>query len=636
VLPPDQHQPPPPDGDKPIRNGLIDIPHAGAIATGPTTPGPPPAAPVAQPPQRTTGPGRWLALLFCILVATPPILFELGRPDVTTPTEANILAQANHTWQHQSTLAGSTQFSPERWVVDFNGQSQLHVPPGITWMHVASFVGLTPNNYNPQQLIYRARLVSALMALLTIVAVYWAGLSLGGQLTALFGALVCAATPVFVYQARLANPAMIHTGWAMLVAAMALWAIRPFKPSAPVWRQALGWGGCGLAMGATALTAGPVTLFMMALTVLIILVLCPHRISHLLGWVAAVLICVLMVLPWAAYLQSQNPDLWQSWLAQHLPYYQWNNLKTIPTAAWQRMVVLALILFPWVIWLVGAIVQLISSSSSGHRMRLLLAWVWLGSITTMLLISPNPATVENLLLVIPVAAIVVGQLFDLYVHRSSEGRHTHFWRLFCWPYLAVLAFASAAIGAWPQIQTKLMDHHWLDGQLVGPATWWFWPGLGLGLMMIVGLTAQWIRHKYPGRVLVSWAIWNLVAFTALAIPLSRGPMMLNPLRSQAQAIATMTTGHRLYSYITPIDTLASANLALMVYLDRPIPTITGAQIDPLIDQHQIIYLLSIAPPSPGLYQQQIVYQLPQLGIELWEIQATKANPTPSNQPITNQ
>ena len=162
--------------------------------------------------------------------------------------------------------------------------------------------------------------------MLTIMAVFWAGYSLGGARTATFAALVCLANPVFLYHARLASPPMQHTAWAMLAIASALWVIRPLKSIPSVERQFIGWIVCGLAGGAALLTGGMITLGTVGAPIVLILFLCTHRVSHLMGLLAAVLIAVLLTMPWLIYSHEDDPEVFATWLGGLVPAAQ----MTIP------------------------------------------------------------------------------------------------------------------------------------------------------------------------------------------------------------------------------------------------------------------------------------------------------------------
>ena len=99
--------------------------------------------------------------------------------------------------------------------------------------------------------------------------------------------LVFAANPVFIYYARTATPAMIQAGWGMLAIATSLWAIRPLRPMPSTERQFIGWIICGIALGAATLTAGPITLATIVAPIFLLILLCPDRVSHLIGLLAS-------------------------------------------------------------------------------------------------------------------------------------------------------------------------------------------------------------------------------------------------------------------------------------------------------------------------------------------------------------
>src|SRR5690606_24382401 len=151
--------------------------------------------------------------------------------------------------------------------------------------------------------IHIGRVLSCLLFLLTVTCVYWAGHCIGGYRTALFAGLLASVNPLLIYHGRLATPAIAVIAMMMLAIAAALWAIRPLRAAPSVTRQGIGWGICGLAMGAAAFIAGLGTMPVMACTILLILLLCPSRVSHLMGLIAAMLISALMIVSWIAVSQ---------------------------------------------------------------------------------------------------------------------------------------------------------------------------------------------------------------------------------------------------------------------------------------------------------------------------------------------
>ena len=101
--------------------------------------------------------------------------------------------------------------------------------------------------------------------------------------------------------------------------AAALWAMRPLRRNPHLVRQFLGWLICGVAFGCAALTSGPAALPVVILPVIAIAAMCPHRVGHALGIVAAIAVAALLVAPWTIYVHEAAPEGWQNWLADMMP-----------------------------------------------------------------------------------------------------------------------------------------------------------------------------------------------------------------------------------------------------------------------------------------------------------------------------
>ncbi len=486
----------------------------------------------------------------------------------------------------------------------------------MTWLHLAAFSG--SDHATPvQDLILRARLVSVAMALLTVAGVYWAGLSIGGVMTGLFAALVCASNPVLIGYGRMASDPIYHGGWVLISIAAAVWAIRPTRPAISLLRQALGWGLCGFTLGIAILTAGPSALLGVGLPVLLILCLCPHRINHAMGLIAALLIGCLVALPWAGYIHGWDPDIWRYWLNEALPASGWDWAALIRTVG-QRCVWALLAMLPWTVWLVGAIVQPFSASSTGLRSQLFVGWVWLITTLAMWLVLFRVQHIGDMLILVPPFAVFTGQLFNQYTQLASEGHPPRFWRWLRWPHLTLLGIASIAIPAAWAAQPWLIQRGSLTQPVTNPVYWPIAAGLGITLLLLVAFSAHWSIRNRPRRALVAWSVWMLILAWATILPLAHGPTRDNPIRQEAQRIATLTAQHPIYSLMATDDPAPQLDPVLLLYAGRPIPPISTQQLQLIAQEHGVFFLLHPAgqpQPLPGLKN---IIHLPQAQLDLWQ------------------
>lgn len=555
--------------------------------TGETTP---PAIELPETPRR--GRMAWLVLLGCVLAATPPLLIELGRPAVTDPREARTLATAWDSLREQSRLrdAGTHPASLEFWTPHLNGEAQWDRPPAAAaWHALALSPGADSAKLPPD--LWRVRLVSTIAALLAVAAVFWAGYSLGGMAAGGLAALVLASTPAFVLQGRLATAGIVTLAWSTLAIASALWAMRPLRPAAPIVRQATGWALAGVSVGLTLLTGGPAATALLVGPMFILVVVCPKRISHLLGLVAALVVATLMALPWAGQALSADLDAWRSWIAELVPA-AWGEHGDPATRIGGRLAALLLVTLPWTGWGLAALVEPFSSSSKGARRRLFLGWAWVVTLLVLLMAMPSLSNLAELIVLLPAAAVTIGQLFGVLMECSAAGRHARLWRGLRWPYLAAAAAAAVLIPTAFALQPVLIESGWLAASFSAEMGWPYWIGLCIVLLAGVVLTFRWASHHYPGLTLLGWSAWMIVLMTAVAIPLARGPLHRSPATAEAQQLAMLVGDAPLYWLEVEPNGDEGVDPMLLLHLHRRVPRLAAEQIEAALADHGAIYVLA--------------------------------------------
>lgn len=576
----------------------------------------------------------WLTVLACLLLAAAPLLIELGRPDVVDRNEALTLATSVQTWRDARALRGDDgSLVPP--TPRFNGEPMVQRPPGVTWLHLIAFSTLDRADAPLESLILRGRLVSVAFALLAIAAVFWAGMSIGGLTTAALSALVCAALPLVVHEGRMATPAMPQLGAAMLCVAAALWAARPLKPAPALLRQASGWTIAGVALGATVLIGGIEIVAKVLVPLAIVLAICPRRLSYFFGIVAVVSIAALMVTPWALHVHEQDPTAWRSWLGRVTPAL-WTRPAELVDVVGHRVVWMLLATLPWTVWLLGGLIQPLSTSSKGVRQRMFMGWVWfLGVVLLLVLLPPQRGSAE-LLLALPAAALLVAQVFRQYTDLSDEGRHARYWRLVRYPYIAVLLALSIALPLAMAWQHELHADGYLPRLVVPPMNWLYWAGLAAVLLGIVGLSIRFAVQHFPARALVCWAIWVIVACGVMSIPLARGPLYASAIKTDAQLLAQIVRDTPV-AYLRPIDRPAGAPEAspdpgLLLYAGVTIPTLTPEQARQVAEEGELFYLLTPEATPPGPIWREV--QVLESGEALWHTLEGRSFAQPDGSPHT--
>lgn len=468
----------------------------------------------------------WLMLLVCLLIASPALLVDISRPHVVDEDEAIALATLSET---HARLEGREPFGGLSWVeryVPYMQGRALNQPPALTWLQLAA-VSLLPNPPDgPADFILAARLLSCVLAGVTITCIFWAGHCIGGRRTALFAGLIVATNPALIYFGRLATPAILLTALAMLAIASALWAIRPLRASPSVFRQGLGWATCGLALGAANFTIGLAATLIIVLPILLMLLLCPDRISHLMGMIAAMLIAALMVVTWIAFSQAHVIGVPWWWKTQALTIFwinqDWGDFlrQLARNPGW-----ILLAMLPWSVWLLGAFFQPFSSSSAGARLRMFMGWGWFLTLFVLLLFLPAAADHASLLVTLAAGAVMVGVLLDQYNDLAKVGRYPRVWRILRWYHLILVVGAlSIALPLAVHYQPLLVKQGWISVAWLADPGLWFCVGWGVGMLAVMALSFRWALQNYPSRATVAWACWGMVALLVLTMLWARGPI----------------------------------------------------------------------------------------------------------------
>lgn len=436
---------------------------------------------------------------------------------------------------------------------------------------------------------------------------------MGGLVTGLFAALISLAHPILIHSGRVASTPVYHLGWVLLSTAAALWAIRPLKPTSGLLRQAVGWGTCGLALGASILTVGPVAILEVCIPVFGMLVLCPKRFNYMMGLLAALLIGLLLVLPWAGHMQAQDPGIWRDWLRQLFPVLGSDLGGQAMTFA-RRTIFIMIILLPWTVWLIGGVLQPFSVSSAGVRGRMSLVWVWFVSVVVMQLVLFRIEKPHEMLGIVPPFAVLLGQLFHHYAELAAGGRFVRSWRILRWVFIILLPVASILVPLFLIAQQPL-----LGVELTGHISWLSAIGMGLVLLLVAALGTRWAIEQHPGRALILWAIWVLALEWMVVVPIASGPIAVNPVRLEARRVAHVARSHPIYFVHQPVQDGEGPSSALMLYLGRPLQQVVVDEVANLAQMERVSFLLTRADLSTGGFECQLITHLKSVGLDLWRL-----------------
>ena len=576
---------------------------------------PPAPAALPGPPRGGDRLSTWVALLACLLLVCPILLIGLAAPHATDAFEARTIATSVQTWRHHGEMTKVPGFSVERYEPYLNGRSQWRRPPGITWLQMGFLDNLAASDSDVHEMVLLARLASVGAALLTIAAVFWAGHSIGGLTTGFLAALGCAACPIFIYQGRVGTATMAGTAASYVAIAAALWAIRPLRRAPSVERQFIGWLMCGVSMGGAIALRGLWGLAEVGVVIVLLLVLCPNRISHLLGLLAALLIAVLIVAPWAVHAHERDAGAWRQWLASSAPAPNWFSAELMWQQGSWRLAMLLAALLPWTLWVFAAAIQPFSTSSSGSRTRLFLGLVWFAALVVMLMAHPGADRLADVSVLLPATAVLVAQLFNRYGALTDEGRSPRFWRLLRWPHLLMLAAASGAIPAMFYAQQTMVERGFPRTFTVNPPQWYVSVGLAIVLLCVVYLSLRWAMKDHPRRSYAAWAVWTLLLVLVLAMPAATRPGAQSDLvdalgGTHDAELFWHHTGDRDLGKVTP-------HPVVLLYAQRDeVPPVNDALIDGLLAEARPFYLIGPSRPRP-VADARVVYKDEHLGLTLW-------------------
>lgn len=547
---------------------------------------------------RLTG---WLGLLLCLVAAAPALLVVLDRPDLLDDQEARAMALSRH-----SAIAvadGSALSLGEQLAPSLNGRLRVDEPPALHWLHRGAMGNLDAARAHSETVLWRGRLTTAGFALLTIAAVYWAALSIGGSYSAVFAALVCLASPVFLYEGRTADGTMVVTAWTTLAIAAALWAIRPLRPAPSVERQFVGWVICGLAMAAGVLTGGMGAAVIAGSPILLMLLLCPQRQSHLMGLVAAGLVGTLAVLPWVVLSHELDHAAWREWLMGGDLGRSTIGQNIGPMDVGRRLGWMLLSTAPWTLWLLAALVQPFSTSSSGARTRLFLGWAWVMVAGSIYLSSPD-APRRVLLPALAAGAVLVGQLFARYEELASVGRYPRFWRLMRWPHVLLLVGLSAAPPLVLGLQQAWVEDGWLPQVLIAvtPLNQALLAGLCVLLWLVLVLGGRWTARHQPGAALAAWTVWVLIGAVVLTLMAAHSPLLSSPV-ARGWSLVNALAGDRTVYWMTERSGEPRIAADVLYYAARPLRPVRYVEIQRLLAQQGVgpdIHAVSAAQGEASL------------------------------------
>jgi 4-amino-4-deoxy-L-arabinose transferase-like glycosyltransferase len=536
----------------------------------------------------------WLLLAAVLAVCAVPMLVAVGRSDSKRTMENIALLSAQETWLRQHGWQ-DIPADPDAWLMPTrNGNPRIVKPPLVIWLDMLAWTGLTPQTSSAEQLIFRARLVSVGMGLLTVAGVFWIGCVLGDHKLAVMSALAAGTCLFLQRQARIASYDMHMTGWATLAVASAFWAMRPFGPAPGLGRAAFGWCLAGVALAGAFMSKGPLALLVGAAPVLCTMIVVKERWRrHAWGLSGMLLITAVLTAPWYLYVNSVVANAGGVLLHE----YQAERVEFQPPYYYLGLLGLVL---PWSVWLVGGLAHPFMRSSGEARRRLMVSWAWFVLIFVAFSL-PGAKQQRYILPIVPAAALLIGQLWRYHESLAQRGETDPGVNLLRVPHWSAVMVVSLL--AWPFFVSQgwMVQRGWFDTMPVGDVPMIYAASAGVVLTVLAVLGARWHFEWKPMRAALATAAWSAVLMTLVWYAWSTGGRGVHPVRAPAEQVARDTDGavigclkHRRYTLAPNEEFLLYARRILKPV--RPRQVIEFGQSAPRVyliapQQREVIRLL---------------------------------------------
>lgn len=512
-------------------------------------------------------------LAVVVLVCAPVWLVGLGVGDVSKEREAETLLSSRETWRRQA------QDPMEKaWLIPtLNDEPRYDPPPMTVWLNMLAWTGLDPATADDDLLVLRARLLAAALGVLTLLATYWAGMSIGDARVARLAAAALATTLLFVHQVRAASTDTHMLAWTTTAVAAGLWAMRPLKEVNWVGRRVLGWLVAGLALAAAVLTQGikPAALFVLPPLIAAIALTQRRRIDNLLGLFFACTLGVVAASPWYLHVLQGHPEAEAALFGTALPP---RELFVLSWSHWRLLVVLS----PWTVWLIGALCQPFIRAEHERRRQLLIAWFWFLLLFVILSI-PASRSPRYLAPLLPAAALLVGQLWAFHSQLASERQVDPGVDLLRVPHWLAMGLASIIGPLLLAMQPTLIERGYLQEPLLTGLQPVAIAALSVALLLIALLGARWHFKWKPRLAAYATVAWMIAALGVCLPAYERTEERTYHHRSAALLVAeALGDGPVVFLVAGPRD--EPPDHAFLFYLGRSAPSVAPDRLDHLARQ----------------------------------------------------
>lgn len=482
-----------------------------------------------------------LVALVVLVVAAPPVVVSLSVRDTTHTMENIALLAAQETWLRQhnqvigvpGALNDVTPVGGDAWKMPTrNGEPRVTKPPLFTWLTLASWVGLEPSSTSMESLQWRARMVSVVLAMMMLGAVFWLGVGLGDWKLGALAAVMLGTMWLFEKQTRYASYDIHMVAWVTLAMAAAIWAVRPLGPRPGRLSQAFFWVFAGVALGAAWLTKGPLAVVVTLLPLWAMAPLLGRRWWRMIvGSLVMLAVAAVVILPWHWYAIELYPRTWHIWFVEA------KAKRDEFQPPWYYLALVALVL-PWTLWVVAGLLQPFITARGERRRQLLYAFVWFAVVFVFFSI-PGAKQQRYILPILPAAALLAAQVWRMHEDLAVHGRRDPGVELLRLPHWIGVFVVSAIFAPLMIVQSYGVEWGWFDKMLIGPMPWWLAAPGGL-LLAAIALYGAKLHYQWkPLRAAVVMAAWMTVLMTLIWHAYSYNPSGVHPIRAQVEGLAKM-------------------------------------------------------------------------------------------------
>lgn len=451
--------------------------------------------------KQTTNPqGIRTVFILCaiLLFVLPPYVVFMGRPSPVRSMETICMQTSQETWLRMKAGEPMAWWNPT-WD---GGVIRIEKPPLLVWLNLIAWQGYEPESATIEQLAFGSRLMTVLVVLIGLAAVYWIGLMLRNRYTGALAALITGSTFLLIKQTHYATYDAQLMGWATLAVALGVRALQHRNPQEGAARSLLFWVLAGAALGATLLTKGPVgAVWVLAPLVTAVILLSRRPARDAAGLLLAAAIGVLMLLPWYLHtLDLQSAAL--STLADEYKPVDTDQFR--PLYYYAGLVVLV---FPWTFWWIASLVEPFRRRGGG-RARFF-PWLWF--VLPFLFVSAWPMrNARYLVPLLPSVGLMCAVYLDQVLAEGARGRvQVRLLRVF-WSLAAVLSVLLSALIA---LQSHLMKWGMLEEYYVEGISAWGAVAGGVGLLLICAAGFRWSALPLRKMSFVWVGVWMVALGT---------------------------------------------------------------------------------------------------------------------------